>query len=170
MLTLPSFNTLTLLDAGLVAAALAGILAAYAAAASTGDRRDIERSLRLLDDTIAKRTAIKHKAEVRVPLGRRLLRGLVPIGKRTVLPSSLMDMEQQINFAGNPVFWSIDNILAMKVVSLTVGGLLAFGFIGTAGQLGLVLGVLIALLGYEAPDLIIRQMADRKSTRLNSSH
>lgn len=142
------------------------IFALYYIVQSTGDRPQIERSLRLLEVEIDRWTQSKRPPEESEPFFRQLLRLLTPIGKRTVLPSSLEDLERQIDFAGNPALWTLENILAMKLVSLVGGVALSFALIGTMGQMGLLMGALVALLGYELPDLTIRQMASKRQDEI----
>jgi tight adherence protein C len=145
---------------------LATILGLYYVMQSTGDRPQIERSLRLLEQEIDRWAQSKRQVEESEPFFRQLLKLLTPVGKRLVLPSSLVDIERQINFAGNPALWSLENILALKLLSLVGGAALAFTLIGTMGQAGLLLGVLVALLGYEIPDLTIRQMANNRQAEI----
>lgn len=158
-LTLNDFTSRAPLYFGFASLGIAFLLALYFVMQSTGDRPQIERSLRLLEMEIDRWSMSKRTVEESTPLLKQLLSVLAPVGKRLVLPSSLLDLERQVNYAGNPAMWGLENILAMKLLSLVGGSALAFTLIGTMGQAGLLVGLLAALLGYEIPDLIIRQIA-----------
>ena len=130
------------------------------------ERPEIERSLALLDREIREWTRARHREEIPDPLYLRLLHLASPLGRRLVLPASLRDLEARVVQAGNPPLWTVDNILAMKVFSVAAGLLFAIPGILQGSTAGLELGGLVILVGYEAPDLIVRSKASARQTML----
>ena len=148
---------------------LATILGLYAIIQSTGERPDVERSLHLLDTEINAWARHKRHIEAEVPLHLQLLHAANPIGRRIVLPGSLKEIEEQIEYAGNPPVWNVENVLAMKVFSvlagLGIGAVLALQ--GSAN--GMFLGLTVAVVGYEIPDLYLRNIAGARQKLIQKS-
>ena len=130
------------------------------------ERPEIERSLALLDREIREWTRARHREQIPEPLHLRLLHLANPIGRRLVLPASMRDLEARVVEAGNPPVWTVDNIIAMKVVSVAAGLLVAVPMALQGSSNGLMVGVVVLLLGYEVPDLVIRSKASARQTLL----
>lgn len=158
-----------LLTGGLIALAMSAAATLYVIITASSDRPDIQRSLQKLDREIREWTRLKHKAEIPEPLHLRLLHAANPIGRRLVLPSSLKNLELRVTYAGNPPLWTLDNILAMKVLSVAVGLLLGIPAALTGSSTGLFLGVVLALVGYELPDLVIGSKASERQNTLRKT-
>ncbi len=133
------------------------------------ERPEIERSLALLDRELREWTRQRHREVLRDPLWLRLLHLANPIGRRIVLPSSMREIEAKVVQAGNPPFWTVDNIIAMKVFSVAIGLVLGIpaGLQGSTN--GLFMGLAVTVLGYEAPDLIIASHARTRHTLLRKT-
>ena len=141
-------------------------LLVYVIVQSTGTRPEIERALQRLDHDIEQWARRKKHQEPEEPLYLQLLHAANPIGRRIVLPSSIKEIEQNITYAGNPMLWNLENILAMKVFSV-VGGALAGWLLTMQGsESALILGITIAVVGYEIPDFVIRSMASSRQQSL----
>lgn len=154
-----TFNADLPLYLGIVFSVVATLLLLYVVLQSTGERPDVERALKRLDSEIDTWARSKRHVEVEAPLHLQLLHAANPIGRRIVLPGSLKEIEQQIGYAGNPPLWNVENVLAMKVFSV-LGGVLVGGVLATQGSSsGLLTGLAIAVIGYELPDLALRNIA-----------
>ncbi len=158
-----------LLVGALAALLLASAAMVYVIVTASSDRPEIQRSLQMLDREIREWTRLRHKADIPEPLHLRLLHLANPIGRRIVLPSSLKNLEARVTYAGNPPLWTLDNILAMKLISVLIG--LVFGIPGalTGSSTGLFLGFALALAGYELPDLIIGSKASERQNLLRKT-
>lgn len=154
---------------GLAAIAIATLLGLYAVVQSTGVRPDVERSLERLDSEIQAWARHKRHEEPDVPLHLQLLHAANPIGRRIVLPGSLKEIELQIAYAGNPPFWNVENVLAMKVFSVIGGLFLAMVFVLQGSANGPLFGLVIAVVGYEIPDLALRNVAQSRQKVIQRS-
>lgn len=147
---------------GLAVIIIAAALAVYVAVQSTGERPDVERSLERLDTEIQAWARHKRHIEPEEPLHLQLLHAANPMGRRIVLPGSLKEIELQISYAGNPPVWNVENVLAMKVFSVIAGLLLGAIFVAGGSANGLLYGILVAVIGYELPDLSLRNIANKR--------
>ena len=154
---------------GFGALALAAVSALVAIFSANSHRPEIRRNLDLLDREIREWTRLKHKQQIPDPLYLRLLHAANPIGRRLVLPNSLKDLESKVTFAGNPPFWTLDNILAMKVFSVFLGLLLGVPGVLQGSSTGLLAGLGITLVGYEVPDIMIGNLASKRQTTIRRS-
>lgn len=127
----------------------------------TGERPQIEASLELLNREIREWTRLRKGEPEEEPLIMQMLHAVNPIGRKLVTPKSLVDLENQIVRAGNPRFWTIANILSMKVYSVMGGLLIGVVFAGGSGA-GIWYAIGFTVIGYELPDLVIRQMANAR--------
>lgn len=152
-----SFDSLVLL-AGLIAAGLFALGVGYLAWTQTGERQQIEASLRLLDREIREWTRLRKGDPEEEPVLLQLLHALNPIGRRLVSKGSLRDLEAQVTYAGNPPIWTVANILSMKVLSVVAGLVVALGLTALSTR-SVIYGLFLMLIGYELPDLIIRSKA-----------
>lgn len=154
---------------GVVALVVAAFLALYVIIQSTGDRPKVERALAHLDREINSWTRAKKHQEPEEPLHLQLLHAANPLGRRLVLPGSMRALEQQILYAGSPALWTLENVLAMKVFSV-LGGVLIGGVLTAQGSSSaLLLGVTVALIGYEIPDFTLRSVANKRQAAIQKS-
>lgn len=164
------FETASLpLYVGLGAIGIATLLALYAVVQSTGVRPDVERSLERLDSEIEAWARHKRHVDPDMPLHLQLLHAVNPIGRRIVLPGSLKEIDLHIAYAGNPAFWSVENVLAMKVFSVIGGLFLAIVFVLQGSANGPLFGLVIAVVGYELPDLALRNIAQSRQRLIQKS-
>lgn len=159
-----SADQLILLSGLLSALLLAGLLLMLAWS-RTGERPQIEASLRLLDREIREWTRLRKGEPEQKPLLLQMLHAANPIGRRLILRGSLQDLERQITYAGNPPVWTLDNIVSMKFYSVLVGCAIGLLFSGSSGN-GTLIALVIILLGYEIPDLVIRQKATERQSEI----
>lgn len=162
-------STLLPLYMGLAALAIATVLALYVIIQSTGERPDLERTLDRLQTEIEAWARHKRPIDEEMPLHLQLLYAANPLGRRLVLPGSLKEIEQQIIYAGNPPFWNVENVLAMKVFSVIGGFALGAVFALQGSSNGLFMGFTIALIGYEIPDLLLRNLAGNRQKVIQRS-
>jgi len=159
-----TFNADLPLYVGIALSVIATGLLLYVVLQSTGERPDVERALKRLDSEMDIWARSKRQIEVEQPLHLQLLHAANPIGRRIVLPGSLKEIEQQIGYAGNPALWTVENVLAMKVFSV-IGGVLVGAVLAMQGSSsGLLTGLAIAVIGYELPDLALRNIASGRQS------
>lgn len=163
-------NTETLpLYLGLVVILIAAGLAVYVAVQSTGERPDVERSLQRLDTEIQAWARHKRHEEPEEPLYLQLLHAANPLGRKLVLPGSLKEIELQIAYAGNPPLWNVENVVAMKVFSVLAGVFLGSVLVLQGAANGVLYGLVIAVVGYELPDLSLRNIAGNRQKSIQKS-
>lgn len=140
------------------------------------ERRQVFRSLRTVRG-IELRTPeeLKHK-ELAAPLGHRLLRpGLGALGRigRRLTPIGVVErLEQELVHAGSPAGWDAERVLAFKVlltVGLGVGALVLGPLVGVAALKAIVLAAVLALLGWYAPEWIVRSRAGERQSAIQRS-
>lgn len=134
----------------------------------------VNRSLQALQEMSAAPEEVAAEAEVpfadRVlaPMQERALR----IGRRITGADQAAQIRRKLDFAGNPGDWSVDRVIAMKVLAaviLPVVGLVYSLVIG-AGLTWLVVIVLAGLaLGYFAPDLYLYNRTQQRSEAIRRS-
>lgn len=163
-------NTETIpLYLGLVVILIAAGLAVYVAVQSTGERPDVERSLQRLDTEIQAWARHKRHEEPEEPLYLQLLHAANPLGRKLVLPGSLKEIELQIAYAGNPPLWNVENVVAMKVFSVLAGVFLGSVLVLQGAANGVLYGLVIAVVGYELPDLSLRNIAGNRQKSIQKS-
>lgn len=160
----------------LLAAGLAAIfIALFLVLASVGTvgraRAEVGRSLaavRALDALPA-----SMKAELDLPFTERVLtpalQRLTRIGRALTPVGRLDRIRERLELAGSPAGWDVERVLAMKVLGLVGGGVLVLA-LTIAGHLGVLqiifLTAAAAAVGYFAPTLTLRQIADRRTARM----
>ncbi|MHB0928885.1 MAG: type II secretion system F family protein [Candidatus Nanopelagicales bacterium] len=154
---------------GFGALALAVVSVLVAIFSADDERPAIRRNLDLLDREIREWARLKRKQEIPHPLHIRMLHAANPVGRRLVLPNSLKDLESKVTYAGNPPFWTLDNILAMKVFSVVAGLTLGIPGLLQGSSTGLLAGLGITLIGYEIPDLMIGNLATQRQADIRRS-
>lgn len=154
-----------LLVFGLASAGLFAMCVGYLAWTGSGERQQIEASLRLLDREIREWTRSRRGEPEEDPALLQLLHALNPMGRKIVSKGSLRDLELQVTYAGNPEVWTVANILSMKVLSVLAGLVIATGLTAFSSR-SVLYGVIVTLVGYELPDLVIRSKARARQLEL----
>lgn len=102
---------------------------------------------------------------VLAPLQRRAL----SIGKRITGADATTRIRQKLDLAGNPPKWSVDRVIAYKVMGAVVGaiaGVLLTQLLG-AGTSIRILGIGVAtFIGFVAPNLYLYQTAHDRSAKM----
>lgn len=160
-----------MLATGLLLAATSIVLLTVAVTSGVAERRAVYRSLRTMRSVEMSPTAVRQK-QLAAPVTSRVvypaLRRLGHLGRRFT-PASVVDrLDQELVYAGSPVGWDGERLLAVKVAS-TVGfaalGLILPGLLGVGAVRGLILGPLLAFVGYYLPEWVVRS---RSATRQKS--
>ena len=154
-----------MLATGLLLAALSIALVAYVLSGAVAERRAVYRSLRTMravevspTDVRRRQLAAPMSSRVVVPAMQRLGRA----GRRFTPASVVERLEQELVYAGSPVGWDGERLLAVKVlatVSFAVLGLVLPGLIGAGAVRGLILAPLLGFVGYYLPEWVVRSRA-----------
>lgn len=161
-----------LLIGGLGAAFLAVTLLLAAVASGMAQRRQVYRSLRAMrtsevapTDVRRQQLAVPALSRVFVPALRR-----VGAGVRRFTPVSVIQrLDDELVYAGSPAGWDGERMLATKVAVsavLFVGGLALPGLTGSGALRGLILGPLLAVVGYYLPEWILRSRSSARQYRI----
>ncbi len=160
---------LLLLGMVLVAAAL--LLVTLATASRSDSQSGVVKSLAVLE---AMSTApAELTAELDRPFADRVLEPLqaraLHLGRRLSGAETANTLRRKLELAGNPAGWTVDRVLALKVIGAVVGGLLgllvflATGWAPTT-KIVVVLGLVVA--GYFAPNLYLYQTSYDRQERI----
>lgn len=161
-----------LLFGGLGAAFLAMSLLVVAVASGMVQRRQVYRSLRTMRSTEVAPTDVRRQQLAAPALSRVLAPGLKRLGSgvRRFTPASVIQrLDDELVYAGGPVGWDGERMLATKVAVaalLFVAGLALPGVAGSAALRGLILGPLLAVIGYYLPEWILRSRAAARQYRI----
>lgn len=148
-------------------AAAGGALAILLAVASSAvvERRAVYRSLRSMAPANMEPEDVRRR-ELAVPAVQRVLvPGLRRAGliARRFTPISVIErLDQELVYAGSKSTWDGERVLAVKAVGLVGGAVLGLalpGVFGVGALRGLILGPLLAAVGYYAPEWILRSRA-----------
>lgn len=136
----------------------------------TSERQAVNRSLAAVR---AMDTAPDHmKAELDRPFGDRVMapsmERLTGLGHRFTAGDQTDRIKRKLDLAGNPPNWTVDRVIAFKVLGLFVGlvvgllfGLLLGGFLPTlASAIG------FTLAGFYAPNMALHQAAYNRSDQI----
>ncbi len=155
-------GTLIFLSLFLVFAAVGGL---------TKESVGVHRSLAVLEALTAAPDELKGDLEpsfndrVLFPLLNRTQR----MGRRLTPADANVRIREKLEMAGNPHGWTVDRVMAGKVVgfvgalvvSLLLAVLMGLGFLGTLG-----LVVAASLAGYHAPNMLLHQKTYDRSEKL----
>jgi tight adherence protein C len=160
-----------LLLLGLVALFAGIVLAMTIIGTITGEKAAVGRSLAAVEAIQSAPDPMRR--ELDKPFGDRvvgpLFERLTSLGRRYTPTGQSARIRRKLDLAGNPDGWSVDRILAFKMLGLLLG--LAVGLLlGVVTLSGLVitLGLMIvsALIGYFAPTLALYQSAYNRSEQI----
>jgi tight adherence protein C len=160
-----------LLPLGVVAIFAGLLFIVLALGATASDRQQVGRSLAALDAISSRREEVRR--ELDRPFAERVLGPIVTrlsrIGSQFSPKDESSKLRHRIDLAGNPAGWNVERILAFKVIGLTCGLFVGIGLpLGLGGGLAVTAGVavLLAPLGYFAPDLALYQIAYNRNERI----
>ncbi|MPZ95817.1 MAG: type II secretion system F family protein [Propionibacteriales bacterium] len=151
-----------------VGAVFAGIVLALSLiGVATAEKRGVSRSLATIQALNAAPDVLRQELErpfserVLAPLGLKL----VGLGRRLTAADTADRLRHRLNIAGNPAGWDVDRLIGMKVLGFGVLlGVAVVGcmVVGTSLPVMLVVCVGAALLGYAAPNLVLKQVGDKR--------
>ncbi len=154
----------------LILAALAAVAAAFAKEQPDG----LSRALDALERSgqsgqeLAKEADLPFADRVLAPLQDRALR----VGRRLTGADKAERLRHKLDLAGNPFGWTVDRVLALKVLSAVVVPLLAFVL---CWSLGVSTGITViaigggVLIGFVGPDLYLHNLATHRGDLIKRS-
>lgn len=147
---------------GLTAIFLGIFVSLAAVGVFTNEARGVSKSLAVVEAFSAAPQALKEELDPSFNdrVLNPLLNRLNGLGRR-LTPNDYSDrIKKKLDVAGNPVGWTVDRIISLKVLGIGVGALLGLGlaFLLSLSFLQGVLAVaLVAVLGYYGPNLWLYQ-------------
>lgn len=96
-----------------------------------------------------------------------LLNVVASLGRRVTSSASIAGLERKFVLAGRPSTWTLERLLAAKIMCGVVGALVVFTEVTAgAGARSLVLALAFAVLCYFAPDVFISARASERQRRI----
>lgn len=156
-----------------------GLLAIFAAlavmlstiGALTSERAQVNRSLAAVRALQAAPESMRR--DVEPPFADRVLIPMIQrfsgFGRRLTPTGQADRMRHKLDLAGSPPRWDTDRVLAFKglgLIGFGVIGLILPILIGASVLPAIAIGVVLALLGYFAPDLWLYQLAYDRSDKI----
>lgn len=139
--------------------------------ASASDRQQVGRSLAALDAMGARREEVRR--ELDRPFAERVVSPFVNwlsrVGAQVSPRDEASTLRHRIELAGSPARWDVERVLAFKVIGLICGLVIGVGVpLLTGAGLAVTTGVVVLLapLGYFAPDLALYQAAHNRSDQI----
>lgn len=157
---------------GLLATFMAVVLLAVGVTSNLAERRAIYRTLRAarmseIDPTTVRDRELASSTFERIilPFLQRLTRGV-----RRFTPADVVRrLDEELTYAGSPPGWDGERVLALKLVGAVLGlgvGLFLPGVLGVGVLRGLILGPLLAFVGYYAPEWVLRSRSNSRQFRI----
>jgi tight adherence protein C len=145
---------------GGVAAAFVGLTTAVGIAAMPREKSAVDVSLAVISDMSARRAG-----DIDAPFGARVLtpawQRLARIGRRLSPVGRVDQLRAKLDMAGSPPGWTVDRILAYKLIGLVGLGALALALFFLLLPLppitAAVLAAGFAVLGYTLPNIVLYQ-------------
>lgn len=164
-----------MLATGLLLAAVSIVLLGAVIGGGVAERRAVYRSLRTMRSVELSATDVRQRqlaapvtSRVVVPALRR-----IGHGARRFTPASVVErLDQELVYAGSPVGWDGERVLAIKVTLTVLLGVLGFflpGIIGAGAARGLILGPLLAAVGYYLPEWVLRGRSASRQDRIRKA-
>jgi tight adherence protein C len=136
------------------------------------ERRQVFRSLRSVRAIELTPTDVR-KRELATPFYQRVLipslKGVGGVGKRFTPASVTERLSKELVFAGSPVGWDAERVLAMKVLGVVVFGagfLLLAKLAAFAAARGIILAGLGAFVGWYLPEWILRSKSGTRQKNI----
>lgn len=161
----------------LLALGLLGIFAAFvlvlvALGVGGSERAAVSRSLAAIGAIDSAPKDLRSQ-ELETPFADRVLHpvttSLAGLGRRVTPAQQADGLKRRLELAGNPPGWTVDRVLANKVLGFIVVGLAGIVIplaMNVSGIWRIVIAVGAAVLGYFLPNLVLKQMADKRSERI----
>jgi tight adherence protein C len=116
------------------------------------------------------------RRELAAPFLRRvLLPGLRDVGKffRRLTPAGVVDrLSKEVVYAGSPIGWDAERIVAIKVVTIILGvaGAIVLGKVGGLSSFQIIVLALLGLfIGYYLPEWILRSKSGKRQGAMRRS-
>jgi tight adherence protein C len=139
--------------------------------ASASERQQVGRSLAALDAMGVRREEVRR--ELDRPFTERVIgpfiNWLSRVGAQVSPRDEASTLRHRIELAGSPAGWDVERVLAFKVIGLIFGLVIGIGVpLLTGAGLAVTTGVVVLLapLGYFAPDLALYQAAYQRSDQI----
>ncbi len=165
-------NSLVFLLIGVGAIGAAPLIAGIGLVGKDRERASVNRTLAMIE----RGYAVSHPDAGGRSLGRRmglpLARKLGGMGKALTPAGTVVRLQRQLDYAGNPADWPVQRVVAAKGVGLVVGAIVisVFGLLLGAGPTGLLGSALIgAVLGFVGPDLLIYNHGAKRQEELRKT-
>lgn len=149
------------------------VLMLVALGVGTKEKVAVGRSLAAIN-ALDESTPEMRERELERPFGERVvtptMTGLASLGRRFTPAQQADGLARRLQLAGNPEGWTVDRVLAAKVVSVIVLGVL--GFLIPWRFLNVSLGVTIAVgiggivLGYFLPNIVLLQVSQKRQEQI----
>lgn len=128
----------------------------------TQERRAISRSLAAMQAFSA--APVEMQEELNRPFSERVIAPMaakfVGLGRRLSPEDGAARIQHRLDVAGNPVGWSVDRVVGLKVVGAVAGlvfSIIVILLLGISLVPSLLTGVGLTMAGYFAPNLLIYQ-------------
>jgi len=161
-----------LITLGLTGVFVAIVLVFLALGVGVKEKQAVGRSLAAID-AIESAPGDLRAQELQRPFSDRVLKpttqGLAGLGRRITPAQQADGLKRRLELAGNPPGWTVDRVLANKIVALVIFGVLGL-LLPWALDMSLLWRAVIAVgapfLGYLLPNVILKNMADKRSERI----
>ncbi len=128
----------------------------------------VARSLQVIERSRIDRGLARQQLPVEERLVVPFRDGLERLGRRLSPQQSPVRIHRLLDFAGNPAGWTLETVLAAKGAGVVVGGI-AGALLGGFGPLSLLLAPGLAAAGVWVPDLVLRNIGQRRQDGIRRS-
>ena len=157
-----------MLTTGLLLAALSIVLLGAVVGGSVAERRAVYRSLRTMRSVEVSPTDVRRR-QLAAPVTSRVvtpaLRRIGAAGRRFTPASVIERLDQELVYAGSPVGWDGERVLASKIaltVILAIAGFLLPVLLDAGAVRSIILGPVLGAVGYYLPEWILRSRSGRR--------
>jgi len=156
-----------------LAGIFAGVVLVFAGlGVGVTERSGVGRSLAAIE-AMGSATPALRSQELERPFGERVVipvsARLSALGRRVTPADQAERLHRRLDLAGNPAGWDVDRIMAFKVLGTAAGALLGFALpwlLGASFGMVILIGVGGTALGYFLPNLVLKQLSDKRSARI----
>lgn len=157
-----------------IAGVFGGLLVALVAlGVGTRERAAVGRSLAAID-ALENASPDLRQRELDRPFGERVVEptiaGFSRLGRRFTPAQQTEGLARRLELAGSPEGWTVDRVLASKVMSLIIVGILGLllSWQVFRASLGVILVVTLGAmaLGYFLPNIVLVQLAQKRQERI----
>jgi tight adherence protein C len=164
-------NGTVILLVGLVACGLSPIVAALAFVGQDAERAEVSRALATIERGYSSAFSVGRKRSFRERIVQPFIDRLGNLGRALTPSGSVVRLQRQLDYCGNPATWPVERVVAAKGIGL-VAGVIGGAAAGTAWagvSRGVLCGVLGALAGFFGPDLMISNTGQRRQEEIRLS-